>query len=298
MNRRKVVGCLAAGAAIGDWAWAADIPVIDTHVHLFDTLRPQGVPWPGKNDPVLYKPAMPDRYRALAVPHGVKGAIEVEASPWFDDNQWVLDVIAKEPLFVGTVGNLEVGKPGFAANLEKLNRNPLFLGIRYGNLWNRDIHTELGKPQFVEDLKLLSKARLSLDVANPTPQLVADVVRITDLVPDLRVIVDHLPQLTKPADTAAAKTYQSHLQVLGRRPQVYVKISQVFRSVNGAVQTDRQLYRGVMDELFGVFGQNRVLYGSDWPNSDKWQPYSEVFGLVNEFFLGKGATIAEKYFWR
>src|SRR4051794_32878113 len=81
-------------------------PVIDTHVHLFDTNRPQGVPWPPKENTALYKPALPERYKKLAMPNGVVGAIKVEASPLIEDNQWVLDLLAKEPFFVGMVGNI------------------------------------------------------------------------------------------------------------------------------------------------------------------------------------------------
>ena len=52
-------------------AQAASIPIIDTHIHLFDTRRPQGVPWPDKKDAILYQPALPDRYRKIAA-HGSK----------------------------------------------------------------------------------------------------------------------------------------------------------------------------------------------------------------------------------
>ena len=81
---------------------------------------------------------MPDRYRSIAVPLGITGAIKVEASPWLEDNQWVLDVAAKDKIIVGVVGNLEPGKPEFAKNLERFHKNQLFLGIRYGNLWDRN----------------------------------------------------------------------------------------------------------------------------------------------------------------
>ncbi len=103
---------------------AASIPIIDTHIHLFDPRRPQGVPWPPKENTVLYQPALPDRYRKIAVPLGVTGAIEVEASPWLEDHQWVLDVAAKDTIVVGTVGDLEPGKPDFRKNMlgQKLQR--------------------------------------------------------------------------------------------------------------------------------------------------------------------------------
>jgi predicted TIM-barrel fold metal-dependent hydrolase len=261
---------------------------------LFDTARPGGVPWPGKDNAVLYKPALPARYRAIAAPLGIRGAIEVEASPLLEDNQWVLDVAAKDTMLVGTVGNLEPGKPEFGKQLERFHRNPLFLGIRYGNLWGRDFAAESAKAEFIAGLRLLAQAGLSLDTANPNPALVATVVGITDKVPNLRVILDHLPQLNPPADPA----YQAYLRVLGQRPQVYVKISEVLRRVDGRIPHDLAFYRSRLDELFGIFGEDRVLYGSDWPNSDQWEPYEVELKLVREYFLGKGRATAEKYFWK
>jgi hypothetical protein len=70
----------------------ATMPIIDTHIHLFDPTRPRGVPWPNKDDAILYRPALPERYRKIAEPFGITGAIEVEASPWLEDNQgsWIL----------------------------------------------------------------------------------------------------------------------------------------------------------------------------------------------------------------
>jgi L-fuconolactonase len=117
---------------------AAGAPIIDTHIHLFDTARPEGVPWPEKTNSVLYKPALPARYRSIATPLGITGAVVVEAGPWLEDNQWLLDIAAKDPIILGVVGNLEPGKPEFAKQLERFHRNPLFRGIRYGNFCGRD----------------------------------------------------------------------------------------------------------------------------------------------------------------
>ena len=39
-----------------------------------------------------------------------------------------------------------------------------------------------------------------------------------------------------------------------------------------------------------------VLYGSDWPNSDPLGSYSQVIGIVREYFSDKEATAREKYF--
>jgi len=256
------------------------------------------VPWPDKKNAILYKPALPDRYRKIAAPLGVVGAIEVEASPWLEDNQWVLDISAKDTMIVGTVGDLEPGKPEFRKQLDRFHRNPLFLGIRYGNLWDRNIGRELSKPQIISDVMALADAGLELDTANPTPVLIADMVRLTDQVPNLRLVIDHLSQMELPADQAALRRYQADLRELGKRPQVFLKISEVLRRVNGRVPLDVNFYRSRLDEFWDIFGQDRLIYGSDWPNSDLWAPYPQVLKLAREYITGKGPEAAEKFFWK
>ncbi|HXX24694.1 MAG TPA: amidohydrolase family protein [Terriglobia bacterium] len=298
MNRRTLLFAPAAIAGLGLGAEAAPIPIIDTHIHLFDPTRPQGVPWPDKHDTVLYKPALPERYRRVTTGLGIVGAIEVECSPWLEDNQWVLDVAAKDTIIVGTVGDLEPGKADFREHLERFHRNPLFRGIRNGNLWNRDFRAELSRRDFISDLKALADAGLELDSANPDPALIEDLVRLTDRVPTLRVVVDHLPQLEPPRDSQARNVYESNLRELGERPQVYVKVSEVLRRVGGRVPTDLNFYKPRLDEIWEIFGEDRLLFGSDWPNSDLWGTYPQVLSVVREYFSGKGEAVAEKFFWK
>jgi len=297
VNRRSFL-TVATAAAVDAAAQPAPMPIIDTHIHLFDPTRPQGVPWPEKNDAVLYHPALPERYRKIATPLGITGAIEVEASPWLEDNQWVLDLAAKDTIIVGTVGNIEPGKPDFRKHLERFHRNPLFRGIRFGNLWGRNLSAELSRPEFISDLKALADAGLALDTANQDPALIAAVVRLTDRIPTLRVVIDHLPQLDPPVEPAAHRAYQADLHELGKRPQVYVKISEVLRRVDGRVPTDLNFYRRRLDELWHIFGEDRLLYGSDWPNSDQWGTYAQVLAVVREYVKSKGPSAAEKYFWK
>ncbi len=289
MNRRTFLAGSAA-LALSPADAAPNMPIIDCHIHLFDVSRPQGVPWPDKNDKVLYKTALPDRYRKIAVPLGIVGAIEVEASPWLEDNQWVLDVAAKDTIVVGTVGDLEPDKPDFRKQLDRFHKNPLFRGIRYGNIWDRDLSAMIEKPEFVAGLKALADADLSLDSANPDRKLLAALVKVSDKVPNLRIVVDHLPRLEEPA--------QAEIHELGKRPKVYVKVSGVARRVNGKVPEDPAFYKSTIDQLRDVFGEDRLLYGSDWPNSDQWAEYPVELKIVQSWFNAKGPQAAEKYFYK
>jgi L-fuconolactonase len=289
-------------------------PVIDTHIHLYDPFRPQGAPWPQKRNAVLYRTSLPSRYRPIAEPLGIVGAIEIECSSWVEDNQWVLDVAAQDDIMVGTVGHLVPGTPDFRRQLERFHRNPLFRGIRYG--LGRQQGRELERPEFIADLKALAAADLVLDTANPSVGLLADVVRLSDRIPELRIVIDHLPQmLPPPSGTAARGSFDASMKAFQSRPQVYTKVSEVLRFVDphGAfvapdfsgnhpadarIPTDTAFYRPQLDAILEVFGPDRVLYGSDWPNGDQWLPVPAGFQVVREYFLGLGRPAAEKYFWR
>src|SRR5262249_34245920 len=107
VNRRAFV--LASGAAL--MAAPASGEIVDTHIHLYDPTRPQGVPWPPKNDALLYKTVLPEHYAKLVRPLGVTRTVVVEASAWLEDNQWILDLAKEHPMIAGFVGHLEPGKP-------------------------------------------------------------------------------------------------------------------------------------------------------------------------------------------
>ena len=70
--------------------------IIDTHTHFYDPTRPQGVPWPPKENQLLYRTVLPADAQALAAPVGVTGTVVVEASAWLEDNQWILDLAAND----------------------------------------------------------------------------------------------------------------------------------------------------------------------------------------------------------
>ena len=298
MNRRTFLA-LGAGCAVLDLSAKGDsIPIIDTHIHLFDPRRPQGVPWPDKDDKIIYQPALPDRYRQVTKGLGVVGAIEIECSPWLEDNQWVLDIAARDTIIVGTVGNLAPGKPGFRKNLERFHQNPLFRGIRCGNLWDRNLSGDVTEADFISDLKALAEVDLGLDTANQDPALIAALVRLTDKIPNLRAVVDHLPQMNPPAEPAARRKLEADLRELAARPQVYVKLSEIIRRVDGQVHLDLEFYRSRLDEIWGIFGEDRIMYGSDWPNGDHTASYPQVLSIAREYVTAKGAAVAEKFFWK
>lgn len=300
MRRREFLktGAVAIIGAYVCEAEAADsLPMIDAHIHLFDPTRPEGVPWPEKTDSVLYKPALPDRYLTVTRGLDVRGAIAIECSPWESDNDWLLKVAEQNPIIVGIIGDLVPDSPSFHANLDRLSANPLFRGIRYGNLWNRNLSVDMNKPGFIDGLKALAHAKLVLDSANPDGELISALVRVKDKVPDLTIVIDHLPNAVVPAG-AAREQFTRDLEKLGDSPSVFAKLSEIPALVKGKVSLDVGHYKGNLDTLWGILGENRVIYGSDWPNSDQLASYTQTLGLVRQYMGSKNREAQEKYFWR
>ena len=309
MQRRDLLKLAALSAGASALGWPATtvpllaqdsgpMPVIDAHIHLFDTLRPGGVPWPEKTDTALYKPALPPRYEGESAALGIVGAIAIEASPLATDNQWLLNVAANHPVIVGVVGDLVPGTPSYPQDLDRLHSNALFLGIRYGNLWNRDLAADLENQGFIDGLKALAAAGLVLETANPDPRLIDPIVEVAERIPDLRNVIDHLPHAPIPTEPDARDQYWANLHLLAGSPRVFVKLSEIPVRTNGKLVTDPHFYQASLDAIWDIFGEDHILFGSDWPNSDHVASYAQTFSIVRGYMARKTPAAREKYFWK
>jgi L-fuconolactonase len=298
INRRAfLVKSLALGAtaalapAATVWAAGIKVPAIDTHTHFYDPTRPQGVPWPGKDNDLLYRPHLPEQFQKIAAPHGVVGTVVVEASPWVEDNQWVLDLAEQNPFIVGFIGNLKAGKPDFADNLRRFSQNPLFRGLRLGG---NDLEKNGNDPAFQKDLRLLADQNLTLDLLGQGKML-PEVIRLARLLPNLRIVLDHLPFPEWDQDLAGARRA---LEEVANHQRIYVKVSDVVRQQEGKLVKDPAFYRPRLDLLWELFGPDRVIFASNWPVSNRIAPYGEVYGTVAGYVAKKGRAAEEKFFWK
>jgi len=186
----------------------------------------------------------------------------------------------------------------FAEYLDRYHRNQLFLGIRYGNIWGYSLVNQVTNPVFIEGLNLLQQADLVLDTANPNPDLIQAVIRVTDLVPGLRVVIDHVPAMLRQLDANGRAAIDPNMRELAKRPQVYIKVSSVMIVAGGQPVTDPAVYKPNLDYLFQTFGEDRLIFGSDWPNSVAADNLTTIVKIVQDYFYAKGSAVAEKYFWR
>lgn len=275
------------------------VPVIDAHIHLFDGRRTQGQGYMGSAAyRALSQISLPAMYASLARPSGVVGAIIVESSPRVEDNDWYLEVLQANPFMVGVSGRLDPYNPQFGEHLERLRKNPLYRAIRASRFYtNTDGNVSLDTVA-VENLKLLAQADVAHDTANPSMPLMTANVMLADAIPNLRIIMDHLPSFDPTPDGQAA--YEAVVKEMAARPNIFVKLTEVYhpRIDNKQVVGEYMPLRDRLEYLYGMFGEDRVMFGTDYPNSYGVATISEQVGLMKKFFSTKSRPEAEKYFWR
>ena len=292
MQRRTFLAGMGALASAPAFA-AEEIPVIDTHVHLFDPTRPQGAPYVGpKGQPPQL--ALPENYHKQIVGTGIVGAVVVEASPWVEDNLWILERANSDPIFVAVVGNLDPSKPEFPELLDRFSKDPLWRGIRYARVWQMEGGKQVLKPGMAEGLKLLAQTGQTLDMANPSFELLHGALLAMEAVPDLRVVMDHMPSLDPRPETQAL--YDSLISELAHHPNFFLKLSQVIHKDEKGVTVTAS--RARLDQLMSAFGEDRVMFGGDWPNSVGTATIPQALASIRDYFDGRPRIQAEKYFWR
>jgi L-fuconolactonase len=266
------------------------LEIIDAHVHFFDPLRPTAPSRP-KTDKPLPKPILPEDLKKIAQPLGAVGAIVVEASPLLEDNQWWLDLAAKDPFVIGVVGRLDPASDEFEKNLRRFAGNPRFRGIRI-------THNELKaglNGNLVNRLKLLVDLNLALDVLGG-PDTPADVARLAAELPKLRIVIDHAANLRIDGNEPP-KSWRDGMAAAAKHRNVSCKVSALVEQT-GRKQAPRDVkhYRPVLDSLWTYFGEDRLIFGSNWPISNGGAPYETVVGIVRDYFAEKGDRAAAKFF--
>lgn len=267
--------------------------IIDTHTHFYDPTRPQGVPWPAPDDKVLYRTVLPEHCKALALTEGVTGTVVVEASGWFADNQWILDLAAQDQFLVGLVGHLDPNRPEFGAELETLAANPLFRGIRCGGRY----FTDMEQGTFLADMALLAAKDLALDLLLG-PDYFAGVVQLAQRLPNLRIVVNHIGLMPIDGQAIPAE-WVTRYQQLAAQPNVYMKVSGFMElSIIRPAPAEVAYYYPTLDVLWHAFGAERLIYGSNWPVCEVAGTYAQCITIVKNYFQAKGESAYQKYFWQ
>ena len=267
------------------------VNTIDTHTHFYDPARDGGVPWPSPRDEELYRTVLPDEFVALAEPLGITGTIVVEASSWLEDNAWILELAADNPVIVGFVGNLDVEDPRFSDHLARFAPHRLYCGIRLETSAVRsdDIDRVVGRLDELQDRDL------ALDLIVGAADLTA-AAGLASRVPGLRIILNHVGGASIDGGKPDPE-WVAGMKCMADCSNVSCKVSGM---VEGAVirpaPAEIEYYRPTLEVLWRLFGPQRLIFGNNWPVSASAAMYETVFRITHDYFEAMGDEALRRVF--
>ncbi len=241
-----------------------DFPIIDAHVHLWNPDRFRMSWLDGVdllNQPYEYS-HFSQHSSALSLEAFVYVEVGADSAYSFLEAQWVAGVARQEARLKGIVA---------AAPLEYGNRlryylealvalGPQIKGVR--RLLQDETNPNFClQPDFVEGVRLLPEYGLSFDLCIKHYQL-PGVIELVKSCPQTSFILDHIAKpdirnkLTNP--------WQQHIRELAALPNVVCKISGLVTEADHQNWTADNLLPYV-NTVLEAFGEERVLFGSDWP---------------------------------
>jgi L-fuconolactonase len=266
------------------------LQIIDTHIHLYDTNRLQGVDWPPITDKVLYRPVLTEHFDAVADREGIASTVIVEASSRVEDNQWMLDLVKDNPdRYLALVGNLPIGTDEFAGLIDRFSKDSRFVGLR---MRDRPGGDEFFTDAVWRDLAILEEKGLSLDVLinNFT---IDEVTEVAKRLPDLKIMINHLGGLNITNDPFD-ENWKAAMEKASQYENVYCKVSGIFQRAGVKPTPKKKLfYSPVFKVVFDAFGEDRIVYGSNWPVTDRGGSYSEQLSIIRGYFNALGMQLGD-----
>lgn len=269
------------------------IAMVDCHVHLWDIERREGLGWIAEDNKTLFRSILPEYHAPIARANNVEAVVIVQAGQSLPDNQWNLDITASnKDLYRGVVGNLSevIGTKKFAPLFLKLCKDERYVGYRLSGKYQDEL-----TDAFYDDLRLTASKGKTVDFLIGGYDL-DDVAEIANRVPDLKIILDHFGNVRldgKPLDPDWVRKFRN----VAKKKNVYCKFSALYGRVKKQpAPRDIEFYRPVLDLAFQSFGEDRLIYGSDWPVTKTSGDYASVVKLTKAYFAEKEPSVAEKVF--
>src|SRR2546429_200912 len=240
------------------------LPIVDAHVHLWNPEQ-FSMSWLA-GVPPLHRPFGLQDYREQkrSLPILGMGYIAVSGEPQeaVREDRHVAGLARDEPRLQAIVAAAPVER-GLAVrgHLESLVAiSPLIKGVRR-NLQDETAPDFCLQPDFVAGVRLLAEYDLSFDLCIKHWQL-PGVIELVRLCPGTAFILDHLgkPDIKQ----QQLDSWQADLRKLAELPNVVCKISGM------VTEADHESWQPADLEPFvnialGTFGEERVLFGGDWP---------------------------------
>src|SRR5438034_2658701 len=262
---------------------------LDAHQH-FWTYDPVQYPWIPKGSP-LQRDWLPIDLPPLLARAGLDGSIAVQARQTVTESHWLLSLADRSTLVKGVVGWVDLRSEGVEEQLAELSKHPKFAGVRHVVQDEPDANFMLGT-DFVRGVGKLRSFNLTYDILIYPKQLPA-AIELARRFPEQPFVLDHL---AKPfIREGIISPWREQIRELAKSGNVMCKVSGMVTEADHASWKPAD-FKPYLDVVFEAFGEDRLMYGSDWPVCLLAGSYEQVFGLVDGFTRQSGPTGREKIF--
>ena len=253
---------------------------IDAHQH-FWRLQRNDYGWLTPELTKLYKNFEPNDLAPLLKQHKIDGTVLVQAAPTDAETDFLLQLSEQNDSIKGVVGWVDFDNLEASKRIINLATHPKLVGLRPMIQDIEDIDWML-RPNVAKALQTMSKTGLVFD-ALVMPKHLKNLKQVIKQNPNLSIVIDHA---AKPniKDQEFAQ-WHSDISTFREHQQVSCKLSGLVTEAKDNWQA-KDLYPYI-DTLFEVFGDQRVLWGSDWPVCLLASSYEKWFKLVELYLYEK-----------
>lgn len=254
--------------------------MIDAHQHFWQIARGD---YGWMNETVA--PLLRDFGPADLAPHlaraGIDRTILVQAAETEAETAFLLDLAERTDFVAGVVGWLDFDADDFPDRLAAVRGNPWLVGLR-PMLQELADDDWICRPRVIDGLKRVADSGLAFDILAFTRHL-PHVLTALDAVPDLRAVLDHL---AKP-EIAAGRLdpWRGLVAELAARPGVCCKVSGMV--TEAAADWRLADFGPYVDHVAACFGEDRLMFGSDWPVATLAASYGEVANLARTLLAAR-----------
>jgi L-fuconolactonase len=272
-----------------------NFPIIDSHVHLWDPAR-QRVPWMD-NAPQLTWLADMAVYEKATAGIEVEGLVylEIDIAPVYalPEAKEIAQLAATDPRVMGVVAfaPLEYGEHLRWYLEELVAIGPAIKGVRRLTQGEPDPDFCL-QPGFVRGTQMLPEFGLSCDLCCYYVQL-GQTVELVRQCPETSFILDHIGKPNIRGEER--EPWMSQMRDLASLPNVVCKVSGATTEAHFDTWTIEDVKPYILHVL-DVFGEDRVVFGSDWPVSTQATTYQRWVETV-DMLTADWSETAKRKLW-
>jgi L-fuconolactonase len=247
---------------------------IDAHQHYWKIAR-NDYGWITPDIPMLYRDFLPEDLLPHLKEHHLNGTIVVQAAATLAETEYILSLSEASETILGVVGWLDFNDPAYREHFARFSSHPKFVGFRVMIQEMSDPNLIL-EPHFIEAFAYFAANDVPIDLLVVSHQLDA-VVKLLKRVPGLRGVIDHIgkPRIAE----GVLEPWKSQLAEIARYPGIYCKLSGMVTEVDHQNWQPSD-FTAYIRYVIGVFGTDRILFGSDWPVCLLAASYDETMDVL------------------